>query len=83
MVPVPRLTTSRTGNHASDGELKVTYKVHHLDIDLENDEPALEAYLNKLAGEVVAIIPNVKRTTLAQIYGASRKIDFLLIIERT
>lgn len=27
-------------------------------------------------------VPNVKKTTLAQIYGATRKIDFLLIVER-
>jgi len=43
----------------------------------------LESFLNELAGEVISIIPNIKRTTLAQIYGTSRKIDFLLIIERT
>ena len=61
----------------------MAYKVHHMDVDLEKDELALESFLNTLAGEVVAIIPNIKRTSLAQISGASRKIDFLLIIERT
>ncbi|MFC2153260.1 hypothetical protein ACFLQ7_01315 [Actinomycetota bacterium] len=60
----------------------MAYKVHHLDVDLENDESKLETFLNELAGEVISIIPNIKRTTLAQIYGRSRKIDFLLIIER-
>jgi GTPase Era involved in 16S rRNA processing len=49
---------------------------------MEKDASELEAFLNGLAGEVVAIVPNVKKTTLAQIYGATRKIDFLLVVER-
>ena len=61
----------------------MTYKVHHLEVALEADESMLEVFLNGLAGEVVSIIPNIKRTTISQIYGASPKIDFLLIIERT
>jgi hypothetical protein len=60
----------------------VAFKVHHLAVDLEKDESMLEAFLNGLAGEVVSTIPNMKRTTPAQIYGGSRKIDFLLIVER-
>jgi hypothetical protein len=59
----------------------MTYKVHHLDIDLEKDESRLERFLNGLTGEVVAVIPNIKRTSLSQIYGGGRKIDFVLIIE--
>ena len=83
MVSVPRLTT-RTGQDAAlNGGPEVAYKVHHLDVDLEKDESVLETFLNELSGEVISIIPNIKRTTLAQIYGGSRKIDFLLIIERT
>ena len=58
------------------------YRVHRFDIHMERDGPKLEAFLNGLAGEVVAIIPNVKKTTLAQIYGSTRKVDFLLIVER-
>jgi len=61
----------------------MSYKVHRLDIDMEGDASKLEVFLNELAGEVVSIIPNVKRTSLAQIYGTTRKIDFLLIVERT
>lgn len=49
---------------------------------MEKNFSELEAFLNGLAGEVVAIVPNVRKTTLAQIYGATRKIDFLLIVER-
>ncbi len=60
----------------------MSYKVHRLEINMEDDPANLETFLNGLAGEVVAIIPNIKKTTLAQIYGATRKIDFLLIVER-
>ncbi len=49
---------------------------------MDTDASKLEAFLNGLAGEVVSIIPNIRRTTLAQIYGVTRKIDFLLIVER-
>lgn len=60
----------------------MSYKVHRFDIDMENDASRLEGFLNDLDGEVVSIIPNVRKTTLAQIYGVTRKIDFLLIVER-
>jgi hypothetical protein len=58
------------------------YKVHRFDINMETDAARLEAFLNGLSGEVVSIIPNVRKSTLAQIYGVTRKIDFLLIVER-
>ncbi len=59
------------------------YKVHKYDIDMKTGQADLERYLNTIEGEIVAIIPNNKNTSLAQIYGISRKIDFLLIIEKT
>ena len=57
------------------------YKVHRLEIKMENDQDKLEQFLNKLEGEVVSIIPNIKRTSLFQIYGLTDKINFLLIVE--
>ena len=60
----------------------MAYRVHQFDINMDTDASKLEAFLNGLAGEVVSIIPNIRRTTLAQIYGLTRKIDFLLIVER-
>ena len=59
------------------------YKVHHFNINMVNDKGQLEQFLNNLKGEVVSIIPNIAKTTLFQIYGATRKIDFLLIVEKT
>lgn len=61
----------------------MSYKVHRFEIDMESDSAKLEVFLNGLDGEIISIIPNVRKTTLAQIYGATRKIDFLLIVERT
>ena len=61
----------------------MSYKVHRFDINMETDSVKLEAFLDGLDGEIVSIIPNVRKTTLAQIYGVTRKVDFLLIIERT
>lgn len=55
------------------------YKVHRFDLKMETDKDKLEDFLNKLRGELVAIIPNVKPTF--QGMGATAKVDFLLIVE--
>ena len=54
-----------------------------MEINLEKDQAKLEQFLNELQGEVVSIIANVAKTTLFQIYGVTRKIDFILIVEKT
>lgn len=61
----------------------MSYNVHRFDINMETDSDKLEAFLNGLDGEVVSIIPNIRKTTLAQIFGATRKVDFVLVVERT
>ncbi len=61
---------------------KMKYKVHRIDIIMEKDQHNLEQFLNSLKGEVVSIIPNIKKTSLAQIYGLTNKIDFLLVVEK-
>jgi len=58
------------------------YKVHRLEIKMEKDQGKLERFLNDLTGEVVSIIPNIKKTSLLQIYGITSKIDFLFIVEK-
>ena len=58
------------------------YRVHKLEINMESDPGKLELFLNTLRGEVVSIIPNIARTTFFQIYGVTRKINFLLIVEK-
>jgi hypothetical protein len=58
------------------------YKVHKLEINMNRDQENLERFLNGLKGEVVSIIPNVAKTTFLQIYGVTRKVDFIYIIEK-
>lgn len=59
------------------------YKVHRFEIRMGSDQHRLEEFLNTLNGEVVSVIPNNRNMSLFQIYGISRRIDFLLIIEKT
>lgn len=56
------------------------YKVHRIDVKSDNMQDMLENFLNKLDGEILAVIPNVKPTF--QLMGATAKIDFLLIVEK-
>jgi len=58
------------------------YRVHRFNIDMENDPSSLEQFLNSLEGEVVTIIPHIKKTTLSQFYGIAAKVSSLLIVER-
>ena len=58
------------------------YKTHKLEFDMNTDQQRLDQFLNSLNGEVVSIIPNNKNISLLQIYGITRKIDFLLITEK-
>jgi len=58
------------------------YRVHRFDINMSADQQRLEQFLNNLEGEVVSIIPNIAKTTIFQIYGVTRKIDFLFIVEK-
>lgn len=51
-------------------------------MDIEKDQTSLEGFLNSLNGEIVSVIPNNKKMSLLQIYGVTKKIDFLLIIEK-
>ncbi|MDP8313764.1 MAG: hypothetical protein RAP70_01675 [Candidatus Celaenobacter antarcticus] len=58
------------------------YRLHKFEINMDKDQSKLEQFLNNLEGEVVSIIPNNKKISLFQIYGITRKIDFLFIVER-
>ena len=58
----------------------MSYKVHRLDLKMDNDRGMLEEYLNSLKGEIISIIPNVKPTF--QFMGATAKVDFLSIVEK-
>ena len=61
----------------------MNYKVHKLEINMEKDQVKLELFLNSLNGDVVSVIPNNAKMTLLQIYGITRKITFVYVVERT
>jgi len=61
-------------------EANMKYRIHKFEINMDKDQGKLEQFLNNLEGEVVSIIHNNKKISLFQIYGITRKIDFLLIV---
>jgi hypothetical protein len=57
------------------------YRVHRLEVKKDAAQEKLERFLNQLEGEVLAIVPYVIPTF--QGMGATSKVDFLLIVEKT
>ena len=57
------------------------YKVHRLDINEATAEEKLERFLNRLEGEILSVIPFA--TPKFQGMGATSKVKFLLIVEKT
>jgi hypothetical protein len=57
------------------------YRVHKLDVSSETAREKLQAFLNELEGEVLAVLPNV--SPVFKLMGATAKVDFLLIVEKT
>jgi hypothetical protein len=56
------------------------YRVHRIEVNSENMQDKLEQYLNKLDGDVVSVIPNIRPTF--QLMGATSKIDYILVVEK-
>lgn len=56
------------------------YRVHRLDVNKNNMQTELEQFLNRLNGEVISVLPNVRPAF--QFMGATAKVDFLLIVEK-
>ena len=59
---------------------KMKYRVHRLEIKGKDMQNHLEQFLNNLEGEVVSIIPNIKKNSLPQIYGVTARVDYLMIV---
>ena len=57
------------------------YHVHKLEVKRDTAQEKLQNFLNQLDGEVLAIVPYVSPTF--QLMGATSKVDFLLIIEKS
>jgi hypothetical protein len=58
----------------------MSYKVHRIDVNSDNMQEKLEQLLNRLKGEVVSIVPNVRPAMM--ILGGSAKVDYLLVVEK-
>jgi hypothetical protein len=56
------------------------YRVHRLEVGPKSVQATLEAFLNQLNGEVLAVLPYILPTFRAM--GATSKTAFLLIVER-
>lgn len=55
-------------------------KVHRIEVKSDNMKEKLEQFLNKLDGEVISVMPNIRPTF--QLMGATSKVDFLLVVEK-
>jgi rhamnose utilization protein RhaD (predicted bifunctional aldolase and dehydrogenase) len=62
-------------------EEKMKYRVHHLEVKRDTAQEKLQSFLNQLEGEIIAIVPYVSPTF--QLMGATSKVDFLLIVEKS
>jgi len=57
------------------------YHVHRIEVKEDTAQEKLQSFLNQLDGEVLAVIPYTSPTF--QGMGATSKVDFLLIVEKT
>ena len=57
------------------------YQVHRLEVKEDSVQEKLERFLNRLEGEVLSVIPY--STPSFQGMGATSKVNFLLIVEKT
>ena len=58
------------------------YRVHRLEVKGKDMQTTLEQFLNSLEGEVISILPSIKKGSLTQIYGVTEKVDFLMVVEK-
>jgi hypothetical protein len=57
------------------------YRVHRLEVRRSTAQETLQSFLNQLDGEILTVVPYVSPTF--QFMGATAKVDFLLIVEKT
>ncbi len=53
------------------------YRVHRLEVNRNNMQEKLEQLLNRLDGDVVAVIPNIRPYFI--FYGGT--VDFVMVVE--
>jgi len=58
----------------------MNYRVHQLEVKMENAQEKLERFLNSLDGEIISVVPYT--SPAFQGMGATSKTVFLLIVEK-
>lgn len=61
---------------------KKKYRVHRLEVKGTDIYTKLTQFLNDLEGEVISILPEIKKNSLPQLYGVTARADFLMIVEK-
>jgi len=61
---------------------KARYRTHRFPVGDDGWEDELEIFLNGLEGEVISLLPVIKKLSLPQIYGVTKRVDHLLIVEK-
>jgi len=56
------------------------YRVHRIDVKPDNMQEKLENFINKMDGDLISVVPDVRPTF--QGMGATAKIDFILVVEK-
>jgi len=56
------------------------YRVNRIDVKADNMQEKLENFINKMDGELISVIPNVKPTLMP--LGGSAKVDYILVVEK-
>ena len=58
----------------------MNYRVHRIDVKTDNMQEKLENFINKMDGDLISVIPNVRPAF--QGMGGTAKIDFILVVEK-
>ena len=62
--------------------VKKKYRVHRFEVKDENVYVRLKHFLNDLEGEIVSLLPYIKKSSSPQLYGVTAKINFLMVVEK-
>ena len=55
------------------------YRVSRIDVKTGDMQEKLENFINKMDGDLISVIPNVKPTYLP--IGGAAKVDYILVVE--
>ena len=56
------------------------YRVNRIDVKTGDMQEKLENFINKMDGDLISVIPNVKPTFM--MIGGAAKIDYILVVEK-